>query len=219
MYADIASTIASEVYDDDLKNWIKASAPVTWANKIEQLSQHENPIMDHLSGINLSSVPSCALYGMVPQDLTDMIAELLSYKSGRTREGLPSSKTRLRASRMSQNINNLTSGLICEIWEERGKIREKGMPVTHNSKQTYLDQAKELASQGKLPGLANTGTMTFDEFLELPKPHQQRKVAMVLRDMHGLTPLIQYLLSSTFFCTSMHTSPLHRTSKRSEFYS
>jgi hypothetical protein len=115
MYTDIATTIASEIYDDDLKNWIKESAPVIWANKIEQLSQDENPIMDHLAGINLSSVPSCALYGMVPQDLTDMIAQLLSYKSGRTRDGLPSPKTRLRARRISQKINNLASGLICDI--------------------------------------------------------------------------------------------------------
>jgi hypothetical protein len=61
------------------------------------------------------------------------------------------------------------------------------MPVAKNRRQTYLDQAKELALQGKLPGLANTGTMSFDEFLELPKPHQQRKIAKVLRDMHGLT--------------------------------
>ena len=90
MYADIASTIASELYDDDFKNWIKASAPVIWANKIEQLSQNEDSLPDRLFWINLSSVPSCALYGMVPQDLTDMIAELLSYKAGRTREGLPS---------------------------------------------------------------------------------------------------------------------------------
>ena len=62
-----------------------------------------------------------------------------------------------------------------------------GMPATKKSKQTYLDQAKELAAQEKLPGLANTGTLTFDEFLKLPKPDQQRKVAKVLRDMHGLT--------------------------------
>jgi hypothetical protein len=39
MYTDIATTIASEIYDDDFKNWIKESAPVIWANKIEQLSQ------------------------------------------------------------------------------------------------------------------------------------------------------------------------------------
>ena len=153
--------------------------------------------MDHLAGINLSSVPSCALYGMVPQDLTDMIAQLLSYKSGRTREGLPSPKTRLRARRISQKINNLASGLICDIWEERKKVRQQGMPATQNRRQTYLDQAKELASQGKLPGLANTGTMSFDEFLERPKPHQQRKIAKVLRDMYGLTnkkDVVNYLL-------------------------
>ena len=61
------------------------------------------------------------------------------------------------------------------------------MPVTKKSKKTYLDQTKELAAQGKLPGLANTGTMTFDEFFKLPKPHQQRKIAKVLRNMHELT--------------------------------
>ena len=34
MYTDIATIIASEMYDDDLKNWINESAPVIWANKI-----------------------------------------------------------------------------------------------------------------------------------------------------------------------------------------
>ena len=61
MYTDIASTISSEVYDDNLKNWIIASAPVIWVNKSEQLPQNDDSTLDRLSGIDLSSVPSCYL--------------------------------------------------------------------------------------------------------------------------------------------------------------
>ena len=35
-------------------------------------------------------------------------------------------------------------------------------------------------------GHANTGTMTYMEFLTLPKPHQRNKIKKVLREMHGL---------------------------------
>ena len=49
-----------------------------------------------------------------------------------------------------------------------------------------LEQAKSLADQEKLPEYANTGTMTYTEFLTLPKPHQRNKIKKVIREMHGL---------------------------------
>ena len=48
------------------------------------------------------------------------------------------------------------------------------------------NHAESLADQGKLPGYANTGTMTYTEFLTLPKPHQRNKIKKVLHEMHGL---------------------------------
>ena len=50
-----------------------------------------------------------------------------------------------------------------------------------------MQQAKALAEQGMLPAIGGEGTMTFAEFLTLPKPHQMNEIKKVLRTMHGFT--------------------------------
>ena len=79
-----------------------------------------------------------------------------------------------------QKINNIATAAVCEIWDERKLLREKATPKKIHRRQTVLEQAKSFADQGKLPGYANTGTMTYTEFLTLPKPHQRNKIKKVL---------------------------------------
>lgn len=81
----------------------------------------------------------------------------------------------------------LTTSAICDTWQKIKLVRGTKPPSGNRpNRQTYMQQAKALADQGVLPAIGGGGTMTFAEFLTLPKPHQMNTIKKVLRTMHGL---------------------------------
>jgi len=95
--------------------------------------------------------------------LTNMLAGLIARESG-----CAGHRTLARARVLSQKINGLTTSAFCEIWQKRTLVRGTKPPSGNKSNR-------------------DEGTMTFAEFLTLPKPHQMNKVKKVLRTMHGFT--------------------------------
>ena len=56
-------------------------------------------------------------------------------------------------------------------------VRKKKEPKQKLTKQTYLQQAKAFSEKGMLPGLGGDGTMSYDEFMDLPAKHRINKKA------------------------------------------
>ena len=57
--------------------------------------------------------------------------------------------------------------------------------VPKSKRQTMDEKAQRLAAAGKLPGTGGTGTMSFDEYLSLPKSVRMKKMRKVLSQAIG----------------------------------